>query len=93
MGFQDMPKVVHEAASAKGGRVKARKGLAAMSPEKRREVQSKGGKTTYENRSRKGAKQTQEGTGGSPSVLESVLGNIDNGRDDSNTRSDSEPKK
>ena len=86
MGFQDMPKVVHEAASAKGGRVKARKGLAAMSPEKRREVQSKGGKTTYENRSRKGAKQTQEGRGGSTPILEAVLGNIDG---DNNTRSDS----
>ena len=77
MGFQDMYEVVHKAASAKGGRVKTTKGLAAMSPEKRREVQSKGGKTSVENRSRKGAKQTQEGTGGSPSVLEAVLGDID----------------
>ena len=89
MGFQDMYDVVHRAASAKGGRVKTAKGLAAMSPEKRREVQSKGGKTSVENRSRKGAKQTQEGTGGSPSVLEAVLGNIDGNND---TRSDSEPK-
>lgn len=76
MGFQDMPEVVHKAASAKGGRVKTIKGLAAMSPEKRREVQSKGGKSSA-NSSSKGAKQTQEGRGGSPSVLEAVLGNID----------------
>ena len=77
MGFQDMKEVVHKAASSKGGRVRTKKGLAAMSPEKRREVQSKGGKTSVENKRRRGDKQTQEGTGGSPSVLEAVLGNID----------------
>ena len=89
MGFQDMYDVVHRAASAKGGRVKTTKGLAAMSPEKRREVQSKGGKTSGENKRRKGDKQTQESAGGGPSVLEAVLGNIDGNND---TRSDSEPK-
>ena len=76
MGFQDMYDVVHRAASAKGGRVKTTKGLAAMSPEKRREVQSKGGKTSADKRNA-GIKQTQEGTGGIPSVLEAVLGEID----------------
>lgn len=76
MGFQDMPGVVHRAASAKGGRVKTVKGLAAMSPEKRREVQSKGGKSSA-NSSSKGAKQAQEGAGGSPPLLEAVLGDID----------------
>lgn len=77
MGFQDMHDVVHRAASAKGGRVKTTKGLAAMSPEKRREVQSKGGKTSGNKRS-KGAKQTQEGRGGSNSpTLADVLGNLD----------------
>ena len=60
MGFQDMYDVVHRAASAKGGRVKTTKGLAAMSPEKRREVQSKGGKSRYGNNSNTGAKQTQD---------------------------------
>lgn len=89
MGFQDMYDVVHRAASAKGGRVKTTKGLAAMSPEKRREVQSKGGKSSG-NSSSKGARQTQEGRGGSPSVLEAVLGNID---EHNYTRPDSEPKK
>ena len=79
MGFQDMYEVVHKAASSKGGRVKTTKGLAAMSPEKRREVQSKGGKISVENKRRKGAKQTQEGTGGSPSVLEAVLADVRSG--------------
>lgn len=87
MGFQDMPEVVHKAASAKGGRVKTNKGLASMSPEKRREVQSKGGKTKYANRSREGAKQTQEGRGTGVPILEAVLGNVDG---DNNTRSNSE---
>ena len=77
MGFQDMYDVVHRAASAKGGRVKTTKGLAAMSPEKRREVQSKGGKTSVENKRRKGAKQTQESGSRSTPLLEAILGNID----------------
>ena len=89
MGFQDMYEVVHRAASSKGGRVKTTKGLAAMSPEKRREVQSKGGKTSGNNKRSKGAKQTQEGRGGSPSVLEAALGNID---DNNYTGPDYEPK-
>lgn len=89
MGFQDMYDVVHRAASAKGGRVKTTKGLAAMSPEKRREVQSKGGKISGINKRSKGAKQTQEGEGGGLSVLETVLGGID---EYNYTRSDSEPK-
>lgn len=71
-----MPEVVHKAASRKGGRIKTDKGLAAMSPEKRREVQSLGGKTNA-NRSRKGAKQGQEDTGGDTPNLADVLGNID----------------
>lgn len=47
MGFQDMVEVVHRAASSKGGKIRGRKGLAAMSPEKRREIQSKGGKARH----------------------------------------------
>lgn len=77
MGFQDMPEVVHKAASRKGGRIKTRKGLAAITAEQRKAIQSKGGKARYANRSRKGAKQTQEGDSGEPRLLEAVLGNID----------------
>ena len=77
MGFQDMYDVVHRAASAKGGRVKTTKGLAAMSPEKRREVQSKGGKTSGNNKRSKGAKQTQESASRSTPLLEAIIGNID----------------
>ncbi len=76
MGFQDMKEVVHKAASSKGGRVRTKKGLAAMSPEKRREVQSKGGKTSG-NKRNTGAKQTQESGSRSTPLLEAVLGNID----------------
>ena len=77
MGFQDMQEVVHKAASSKGGRVRTKKGLAAMSPEKRREVQSKGGKARYGNNSNTGAKQTQESGSRSTPLLEAILGNID----------------
>lgn len=77
MGFQDMKEVVHKAASSKGGRVRTKKGLAAMSPEKRREVQSKGGKARYGNKSNEGAKQTQEDTGGDSPQLADILGDID----------------
>ena len=57
MGFQDMVEVVHKAASSKGGKIRGRKGLAAMSPEKRREIQSKGGKARHEDNDNKAAKQ------------------------------------
>lgn len=57
MGFQDMVEVVHKAASSKGGKIRGRKGLAAMSPEKRREIQSKGGKARHGDNDNKAAKQ------------------------------------
>lgn len=76
MGFQDMPEVVHLAASRKGGKIRTVKGVAAMSPEKRREVQSMGGRASG-NKSKKGAKQTQEAESGDIPVLEAILGNID----------------
>lgn len=50
MGFQHMPEVVHKAASRKGGKIKVDKGLATMSYEKRRAIQSEGGKARYANR-------------------------------------------
>ena len=77
MGFQDMPRIVRQAAGRKGGSVRKRKGLAALPPEKVKEITSMGGKARHANRSSKGAKQTQGGGGGSPSVLEAVLGDID----------------
>lgn len=90
MGFQDMPEVVRRAAQAKGGRVRTKKGFAAMSPEKRLAAQSKGGKAKYGNQSRKGAKQIEEGTGSNTHLLERILGNIDG---DNDTRSNSESEK
>ena len=87
MGFQDMPEVVHKAASSKGGRIKTRKGLAAITAEQRKAIQSKGGKARYANRNREGAKQTQETGSGDTPVLEAILGNIDG---DNDTWSDSE---
>ena len=75
MGFQHMPKVVHVAASRKGGEINTKKGLAKLSPERRKAIASQGGKSG--NQSRKGAKQTQESAGRSTPLLEAILGNID----------------
>lgn len=77
MGFQDMPEVVHRAASSKGGKVKTPKGLANVSPEKKREIQSKGGKAKYANRNNEGAKQESHNSGGNTHLVERILGNID----------------
>jgi len=76
VGFQDMPRVVHEAASRKGGRVRKPKGLAKQSLERRKEIASLGGKTSADNR-RKGTKQTQVGESRNTSNLADVLGALD----------------
>lgn len=52
MGFQDLPEIVHWAVSRKGGRVKKSKGVAKLSPERRREIAAMGGNAKRENRSR-----------------------------------------
>lgn len=78
MGFQDMPRVVHEAASRKGGKLKIRKGLGAMSEEKRKQITSMGGKARHANKSRS-TNSPAEGGGsqvGSPRLAD-VLGDID----------------
>jgi len=54
-----MPSIVHEAASRKGGRIKTKKGLAAMDDDKKREIQSMGGKAKYENKSKETIKQVE----------------------------------
>lgn len=77
MGFQDMVGVVHKAASAKGGRVRKAKGLATLSPERRKEIASMGGKAKHGNRSEKGAKQTQENRSGNREQLADILGALD----------------
>ena len=48
--------IIHKFASSKGGKVRTKKGLGAMSPEKRREIQSLGG-TISANRRREKAEQ------------------------------------
>lgn len=76
MGFQDMPGVVHRAASAKGGRIRTKKGFALMSPDKRREAQSRGGNNAA-NRDREGAKPGQASGGDNQQPLADLLGDID----------------
>jgi len=78
MGFQHMRPIVHEQASRKGGRVRKKKGLASLPPERRKQIASQGGKKNAENyRSNKGAKQTKASESGNPPNLADILGNID----------------
>lgn len=44
MSFQDFPDVVRKAAQSKGGKVRTKKGLATLSPERRREIAAMGGR-------------------------------------------------
>lgn len=77
MGFQHMKQIVHEQASRKGGSVRKKKGLAVLPPEKVKEITSKGGKQSANNR-RKGAKQTQVDKSGGDSIrLADILGALD----------------
>lgn len=61
-GFQDVPKVVHLAASRKGGKIKVKKGF-AMNPELAKRAGSIGGRNAAYNR-REGINKTKEDTGG-----------------------------
>lgn len=77
MGFQHVRSIIHKAASSKGGKIRGKKGLAAMSPEKRREIQSKGGKARHVNNNRTKAEQTPKDTSKGISILETILGDLD----------------
>lgn len=78
MGFQDMPEVVHKAASKKGGRVRVKKGLGAMSEERRKQITSMGGKARYAGGNQEGAKQSKDAGGTVDSArLADVLGDLD----------------
>lgn len=62
MGFQDLPEIVHIAASRKGGKIRKTKGLGSLSPERRREIASMGGRAKHENRSRQGSIKKEAST-------------------------------
>jgi hypothetical protein len=52
--------IIHKFASAKGGRVKTKKGLAKLSPERRGEIASLGGKAKNENRNTRSDSSAEE---------------------------------
>lgn len=81
MGFQHMKEIIHKASSSKGGKIRGKKGLAAMPPEKRQEIQSKGGRAVHANKDNQQAKQTQKGGGGHTPLLEAILGDLDEDSD------------
>lgn len=75
MTFADMHDVVHRAASAKGGRMRVKKGF-ATNKELAKIAGSKGGKAKHANRGREDRKE-EEDTRGNNGFLERVLGDID----------------
>lgn len=78
MGFQDMPEVVQRAASRKGGKIKVRKGLGAMSEEKRKQITSMGGKARHADRSGSSPVKSKEaGSSAGETRLADVLGDLD----------------
>lgn len=50
MGFQHMRRAVHEAASRKGGKIRVRKGIGLMHPDKVKEITTKGGLASADSR-------------------------------------------
>lgn len=88
MGFQHMPKIVHEAASRKGGEINTKKGLAKLSPERRKAIASQGGKSGNNSRNKaikKKDNSSMEGLFG----LERVYRDLDGHND---TRTDTQPE-
>lgn len=77
MGFQDMPEVVHQAASRKGGKARVRKGWASRTAAERKKIAAKGGKTKYENRSKKAGKNEERTSVGRETIMDAILGDVD----------------
>lgn len=63
-----MKPVVHQAASRKGGKVRKKKGFGVLSPEKLKEVSSRGGKASQANR-RNGYIKSEDGDSNGLPVL------------------------
>ena len=69
--------IIHKFASSKGGKVRTKKGLATLSPERRREIASLGG-TTSANRRRDKARQDQANSSMEEAgAMARIPGNVD----------------
>lgn len=77
MGFQHLPKIVLEAASRKGGKVKTTKGIGSLPPEKRAEIASLGGKAKNDSTHTKASDEGATRVGPEPVYLEDFLTNLD----------------
>lgn len=75
MGFQHLRETTRRAAQSKGGKIRISKGIGRLSPERRKEIASMGGKAKHANRS-KADRQTEESESPHGSVLERILDNI-----------------
>lgn len=74
-----MNKIVHQAASRKGGKVRKPKGLAKLSPERRREIAAQGGRAKHEknNRSKEETEQTNASQSRDTERLADLFGTLD----------------
>jgi len=78
VGFQHMKPIVHQRASSKGGLWRKKKGLASLTPERRKQIASMGGTQNAENhKNSEGAKQTKAGQGDDSPRLADILGTLD----------------
>ncbi len=77
-GFASNP-IIHKFASSKGGKVRTKKGLGSMPIEKRRAIQSLGGKQSANNR-RNGVVKSKKDTSGDIPNLADILGGLDEER-------------
>lgn len=71
-----MPEVVRKAAQRKGGRIKVKKGIGALSPERRKEITSMGG-IAKRDRSKMNTSKSKEDTSDSGPLVERILGTLD----------------
>ena len=74
MGFQDVPRIVHTAASRKGGRIKIDKGF-AKNKELAKLAGAKGGHAKEANKTKRQEKPVAES--GEASFLDEILGVLD----------------
>ena len=65
--------IIHKFASSKGGKVRTKKGLATLSPERRREIAVLGGKTSADRRRR----EAEQGSQDSSMERHQIPGDID----------------
>ena len=76
MGFQHMPKIVHKAASSKGGKLRVPKGLELLPEEWRKEIAAMGGNAKRANRNKESVTPEKNTGNGGPNLAD-IFGTLD----------------